>query len=269
MFRPKAVASRKGKSKILAVCTFFGAHFCPNFCEHMCTFFYAHAVWIACNAPLPRYIQAVAWGLRIWSNLPQNLRHWCCFLKVFFWDFLQVFDMRIGSKDRKMKRWAFSWVTAPPLVEVTCSNAFLLPALQSLLGHFVFCLACGTGANSCNATLKTKRSYLFRRQCWRSVQLSYQETIKSLRSGGNKQFEPLGWLCIFPSFESAKVYFVDIMKLNCPAAKWAKSNLLMQTRNSCIEARAALACSKVWIGWNASKDPRMSILRLQGDEVCN
>ena len=142
-------------------------------------------------------------------------------------------------------------------------------ALQRLLGHFVFCLACGTGANSCNATLKTKRSNLFRRQCWRSVQLSYQETIKSLRSGGNKQFEPLGWLCIFPSFESAKVYFVDIMKLNCPAAKWAKSNLLMQTRNSCIEARAALACSKVWIGWNASKDPRMSILRLQGDEVCN
>ena len=151
----------------------------------------------------------------------------------------------------------------------SCSNAFLLPALQSLLGHFVFCLARGTGANSCNATLKTKRSNLFRRQCWRSVQLSYQETIKSLRSGGNKQFEPLGWLCIFPSFESAKVYFVDIMKLNCPAAKWAKSNLLMQTRNSCIEARAALACSKVWIGWNASKDPRMSILRLQGDEVCN
>ena len=149
MFRPKAVASRKGKSKILAVCTFFGAHFCPNFCEHMCTFFYAHAVRIACNAPLPRYIQAVAWGLRIWSNLPQNLRHWCCFLKVFFSDSLQVFDMRISSKDRKMKRWAFCWVTAPMVEVSSCKlcistnhalGALPTGALQLCILHFALLL---------------------------------------------------------------------------------------------------------------------------------
>ena len=42
---------------------------------------------------------------------------------------------------------------------------------------------------------------------------------------------------------------------------WGDGEVHVQERNSCIE-ETALACDQVWIGWSASKDPRMSIFYL-------
>ena len=108
---------------------------------------------------------------------------------------------------------------------------------------------------------------------------------------GTLTFQELHWC-----FESGKVFFLRHPLRNwIEAAMWAKSNLQMQRtqlhsntgthrytqehrytqqhtlwwdgevhvqeRNSCIE-ETALACDQVWIGWSASKDPRMSIFYL-------
>ena len=51
------------------MCTFFGAHFCPNFCEHMSRFF----ARTPCELPAkPTPYKPLPQGLRIWSNLPES-----------------------------------------------------------------------------------------------------------------------------------------------------------------------------------------------------
>ena len=51
------------------MCTFFGAHFCPNFCEHMSRFF----ARTPCELPAkPTPYKLLPQGLRIWSNLPES-----------------------------------------------------------------------------------------------------------------------------------------------------------------------------------------------------
>ena len=110
---------------------------------------------------------------------------------------------------------------------------------------------------------------------------------------GTLTFQELQWC-----FESAKVFFSRPLRNWIEAAMWAKSpraicrcsehsctatqehthctggmakytrvhsctatQVHTQERNSCIE-ETALACDQVWIGWSASKDPRMSIFYL-------
>ena len=51
------------------MCTFFGAHFCPNFCEHMSRFF-ARTPCELLAKPTP--YKLLPQGLRIWSNLPES-----------------------------------------------------------------------------------------------------------------------------------------------------------------------------------------------------
>ena len=51
------------------MCTFFGAHFCPNFFEHMSRFF-ARTPCELLAKPTP--YKLLPQGLRIWSNLPES-----------------------------------------------------------------------------------------------------------------------------------------------------------------------------------------------------
>ena len=51
------------------MCTFFGAHFCPNFCEHMSRFFARTPCELLAK---PTSYKLLPQGLRIWSNIPES-----------------------------------------------------------------------------------------------------------------------------------------------------------------------------------------------------
>ena len=283
MFRPKAIASSKSQkqehcSVHIFLCTFlsqfFRAHvhfFTRTPCELLAT-------------PLGRHLHT---SRRLWAwNLEQFAG-----VRIFG---IGVVSSRFSSPTfcncltwesvPRIGKWSDGHFVGWPLLEVRscklCISAIAnhplcaLPtrALQACILHFA---------------LLVELEQTFAMQLWKwsdlifsggnlrghdisSVLVPRRRKVPCCLEGINNSLERQSrpWLHIINLLKVPK--FISWMLWNWIAsAKWAKSNLLMQTpRNSCIEARGTLACSKVWIGWKASKDPRMSILRGGDETLC-